>query len=167
MGSALPVKNYESPADRRLAGGFLADTIYLTFNWNSEATGAFEDEPSKTHGRFECRRIQTMTPQHGRVNFPHLEQVFRIERDREPSKSGKKSTEIVYGVTSVPEDRGTPEKLLAWNRGHWSVEKQPSGARRQLRRGCQPHPHNARPHQQSNLQQHRARAHFKARPQSR
>ena len=30
MGSALPVKNYESPADRRLAGGFLADTTYGT-----------------------------------------------------------------------------------------------------------------------------------------
>ena len=28
MGSALSVKNYESPADRRLAGGFLADTSY-------------------------------------------------------------------------------------------------------------------------------------------
>ena len=28
MGSALSVKNYESPADRRLAGGFLADTRY-------------------------------------------------------------------------------------------------------------------------------------------
>ena len=28
MGSALSVKNYESPADRRLAGGFLADTTY-------------------------------------------------------------------------------------------------------------------------------------------
>ena len=28
MGSALSVKNYESLADRRLAGGFLADTSY-------------------------------------------------------------------------------------------------------------------------------------------
>ena len=29
MGSALSVKNYESLADRRLAGGFLADTNYV------------------------------------------------------------------------------------------------------------------------------------------
>ena len=93
-----------------------------TINWNSDATGAFEEELTKKHGRIECRRIQTMTPQRGRVNFPHLAQVFRMERDRGPCKSGKKSTEIVYGITSVPEDRGTPEKLLAWNRGHWSVE---------------------------------------------
>ena len=33
------------------AGGLqLNITIFLTFNWNSEATGAFEEEPSKKHG---------------------------------------------------------------------------------------------------------------------
>ena len=63
-----------------------------------------------------------MTPLPGTVNFPHIAQIFRIERDRESCKSGKKSTEIAYGITSVPKDRGTPEKLLAWNRGHWSIE---------------------------------------------
>ena len=34
----------------------------------------------------------------------------------------KKRREITYGITSVSKDRGTPENLLAWNRGHWSVE---------------------------------------------
>ena len=38
MGSALSVKNYESMADRRLAGGFLADTNYsgtlAPINWS-------------------------------------------------------------------------------------------------------------------------------------
>ena len=84
--------------------------------------GAFEEEPTKGHGRIDCRRIQTMTPLPGTVNFPHIAQIFRIERDRESCKSRKKSTEIAYGITSVPKDRGTPEKLLAWNRGHWSIE---------------------------------------------
>ena len=93
-----------------------------TINWNRDATGAFEEEPTKEHGRIECRRIQTMTPLPGTVNFPHIAQIFRIERDREMCKSGKKSTEIAYGVTSFPKDRGTPENLLAWNRGHWSIE---------------------------------------------
>ena len=93
-----------------------------TINWNRDATGAFEEEPTKGHGRIDCRRIQTMTPLPGTVNFPHIAQIFRIERDRESCKSRKKSTEIAYGITSVPKDRGTPEKLLAWNRGHWSIE---------------------------------------------
>ena len=100
-----------------------------TINWNRDATGAFEEEPTKGHGRIECRRIQTMTPLPGTVNFPHIAQIFRIERDRESCKSRKKSTEIAYGITSVPKDRGTPEKLLAWNRGHWSVENRNHRAR--------------------------------------
>ena len=100
-----------------------------TINWNRDATGAFEEEPTKEHGRIECRRIQTMTPLPGTVNFPHIAQIFRIERDREMCKSGKKSTEIAYGITSVPKDRGTPENLLAWNRGHWSVENRNHRAR--------------------------------------
>ena len=100
-----------------------------TINWNRDATGAFEEEPTKEHGRIECRRIQTMTPLPGTVNFPHIAQIFRIERDREMCKSGKKSTEIAYGITSVPKNRGTPENLLAWNRGHWSVENRNHRAR--------------------------------------
>ena len=93
-----------------------------TINWNRDATGAFEEEITKAHGRIECRRIQTLTPLRGTVNYPHLAQIFRIEREREMCKSGKKSTEIPYGIASVPEDRGTPEILLAWNCGHWTVE---------------------------------------------
>ena len=63
-----------------------------------------------------------MTPLPGTVNFPHIAQIFRIERDRKMCKSGKKSTEIAYGITPVPKNRGTPENLLAWNRSHWSIE---------------------------------------------
>ena len=61
-----------------------------TINWNRDATGAFEEEPTKGHGRIDCRRIQTMTPLPGTVNFPHIAQIFRIERDRESCKSRKK-----------------------------------------------------------------------------
>ena len=94
-----------------------------TIDWARDATGAFEEKPNKkAHGRIECRRIQTITPLPGTVKYPHVAQIFRIVRERETVKTGEKSTEIVYGITSVPADRGTPENLLAWNRGHWSVE---------------------------------------------
>ena len=93
-----------------------------TINWNRDATEAFEEEFAKADERIERRRIQTMTPLRGTVKYPHIAQIFRIKREREMCKSGKKCTEIAYGITSVPDDRGTPENLLAWNRGHWSVE---------------------------------------------
>ena len=61
-----------------------------TINWNRDATGAFEEEPTKEHGRIECRRIQTMTPLRGTINYRHTAQIFRIERERKTCKSGKK-----------------------------------------------------------------------------
>ena len=100
-----------------------------TINWERDATGSYEEEYTKAHGRIELRRILTMTPLRGTVNYPHLTQIFRIERQREICKSGTKSIEITYGITSVPECRGAPEKLLAWNRGHWSVENRNHRAR--------------------------------------
>ena len=30
--------------------------------------------------------------------------------------------ETAYGITSVTAERADPERLLAWNRGHWQVE---------------------------------------------
>ena len=87
-------------------------------NWNREATGAFEEEIIKGHGRTDRRRIPTMTPLRGTVNYSHLAQIFRIKRELETCKSGEKSTEIAYGITSVQEDRDTPENLHAGNRSH-------------------------------------------------
>ena len=43
-----------------------------TIYWNRDATGAFEQKITKAHGRIERRRIQTMTPLRGTVNFPHI-----------------------------------------------------------------------------------------------
>ena len=93
-----------------------------TIDWERDATGGFDEAFDKAHGRIERRRIRVLTPLRGTVNYPHLSQVFRVERLRIGLKSGTESTEFAYGITSVPQHKGTPEQLLAWNRGHWSVE---------------------------------------------
>ncbi len=93
-----------------------------SIDWERDATGYFEEPCEKAHGRIERRRIRTLTPMKGMVNYPHIRQVFRIERERLICRSGAESAETTYGITSVPEDRGTPERLLAWNREHWAVE---------------------------------------------
>ena len=93
-------------------------------DWERDAAGLHEEDCAKAHGRIERRRIRALTPLPGMVNYPHLKQIFRVERQRIDASSGRESRELAYGITSVPEERGAPAQLLAWNRGHWAVENQ-------------------------------------------
>ena len=54
--------------------------------------------------------------------FAKARQAFRVVRERTDAKTGETAVETAFGVTSVPAERADPERLLAWNRGHWQVE---------------------------------------------
>ena len=45
-----------------------------------------------------------------------------LERQSNCKKTGQVSREVVYGITSIPIDQATPERVLRDNRGHWRVE---------------------------------------------
>lgn len=70
----------------------------------------------------EIRRIWTSTELQGYINFPYAAQVFCIQRDTLELTTGKRRTETVYGVTSLPPEKADPVRLLALNRQHWSIE---------------------------------------------
>jgi predicted transposase YbfD/YdcC len=53
-------------------------------------------------------------------DWPGLAQVFRLTRER--TAAGKKTTEIAYGITSLPRERGDAQRLLSLSRGHWGIE---------------------------------------------
>lgn len=76
----------------------------------------------KGHGRIEIRKIRCSTQQNDLIEFPHVAQVFCIEREVFHVKKEKTMTEVVYGITSQSPDKASPEKLLQQNRGHWSIE---------------------------------------------
>lgn len=77
---------------------------------------------SGEHGRIETRKIWTTTKLNHYLDFPHVAQAFRIERESIDKKTGKQSQEIVYGITSRPQEQASPEQILKENRGHWRVE---------------------------------------------
>jgi predicted transposase YbfD/YdcC len=77
---------------------------------------------AKGHGRREVRRIAVSTELKGYSDWPGLEQVFRLERERIVSKSGKHQQEIVYGLTSLTPARASPARLLALTRAYWGIE---------------------------------------------
>ena len=74
------------------------------------------------HGRIETRKILTTTELNTYLNFPYVGQAFVVERESIDKKTGKHSREIAYGITSRTPEQADPRRVLATNRGHWSIE---------------------------------------------
>jgi len=89
-----------------------------------ETRGApdFAEVTPPDHGRIETRRIWCSTALNAYINFPHVGQVFLIERESIQKKNGEKTREIALGLTSRTPQEASPQRLLAVNRGHWSIE---------------------------------------------
>lgn len=76
----------------------------------------------KGHGRIERRTLTASSDLIGYLNWPHAEQVFRLERHFERIRDGKVTDHVVYGVTSLTAQEAHPERLLALTRKHWQIE---------------------------------------------
>jgi predicted transposase YbfD/YdcC len=76
----------------------------------------------KGHGRLTTRRIWCDDALNASVTFPHVQQVFCIERQVTHLKKSITTIEAVYGITSQSTEKALPEKILSQNRKHWSVE---------------------------------------------
>ena len=74
------------------------------------------------HGRIEIRKIWTTTELNDYLDFPYVGQAFLIERHSTEKKSGIRSFEIAYGITSRTAQQADPQRLLNVNRGHWTIE---------------------------------------------
>jgi predicted transposase YbfD/YdcC len=76
----------------------------------------------KGHGRIETRRLTVSSLLAESARWPHLAQVFRLERTVRLLKTGETSSEVVYGVTSLTAAEATPQRLLQIVREHWGIE---------------------------------------------
>ncbi len=85
------------------------------------APGFVEVTPAD-HGRIETRRIWCSTALNAYLDFPHTGQVFLIERESVDKKTGVFSLETALGITSRTPQEASPKRVLAVNRGHWSIE---------------------------------------------
>jgi len=66
----------------------------------------------KQNGLLEEQKIWTSPVFNDYLDFPYMKQVFCIERTREILTTNKRTTEVVYGITSLSEEKACPEKLL-------------------------------------------------------
>lgn len=73
------------------------------------------------HGRTaERRTLRATTDLVGYLEWPGHAQVFQLTRVW--TEHGTRHEQVCYGVTSLPPEIGTAERLLALKRGHWGIE---------------------------------------------
>ena len=94
----------------------------ISLLFKNRADADFVETSPPDHGRIETRRIWCSDALNGYLDFPHVAQVFLIEREVFHKKSKHKTTEIAVGLTSQTKAQANPEQILAANRGHWTIE---------------------------------------------
>lgn len=76
----------------------------------------------KAHGRVEVRRITVIPDEHVYIQWPGLRQVIKLEREVTGRQGQEPTTEIFYGITSLPFQEGCAQMLLGFIRQHWQIE---------------------------------------------
>jgi predicted transposase YbfD/YdcC len=77
---------------------------------------------NKGHGRLEVRTMTTSSQLNDFLDWPFLQQVFRLERQVTILKTGHTRREVVYGLTSLPAEQASPEQLILMIRSYWQIE---------------------------------------------
>jgi len=78
--------------------------------------------PSKGHGRLEVRTLTASSQLNDFLDWPFLQQVFKLERWVTVQKTGQTRHEIIYGITSLSAEEASPEQLLHMLRSYWGIE---------------------------------------------
>lgn len=76
----------------------------------------------KQAGRLEERQITTSSLLNDYLDWPHLGQVFMLERRFTTLATGEVSSEVQYGLTSLSARVATPERILGIVRSEWGIE---------------------------------------------
>lgn len=83
------------------------------------------EKTNKGHGRIEYRRLTTLPLYPREIDWPYLQQVFRLELTFTYRRKGqvvKVEHEVHYGLTSLPRLRANAEQLLYLKRKYWQIE---------------------------------------------
>jgi predicted transposase YbfD/YdcC len=78
----------------------------------------------KGHGRLETRTLTCGNAHIEDVDWPDVRQVVRRECERIMLKTGKRTSEVSYGLVSLPPEEAGATTIEALWRGHWTIENQ-------------------------------------------
>lgn len=72
-----------------------------------------------SHGRRTTRTLKAVQAPNW-IDFPAAAQVLQLRRTR--TKAGRRHTEVLYLICSVPMTRATTSEITTWIQGHWRIE---------------------------------------------
>jgi predicted transposase YbfD/YdcC len=81
-----------------------------------------EKTTEKQAGRIEERTLTTSSLLNDYLDWPHVRQVFKLERRVTSLLTGLVETEIQYGLTSLTAQEADPKRLLSIVRSEWGIE---------------------------------------------
>jgi hypothetical protein len=79
-------------------------------------------QTNKGHGRLETRTLVASTELNDYLDWPGVQQVLRLERQVVHLKTGERSEEVRYAVTSLSPQLASAHDLLTLWRDHWAIE---------------------------------------------
>jgi predicted transposase YbfD/YdcC len=79
-------------------------------------------QTNKGHGRLETRTITVSSQLKDFLDWPYLEQVFKLERRFVSLKTGEIQEQTEYGFTSLTRQEIVPSELLNKIRSYWGIE---------------------------------------------
>jgi predicted transposase YbfD/YdcC len=77
---------------------------------------------TKRHGRLEIRRVVSSAELNDYLDWPGVGQVVQRTCERIALKSGKRTKEVSYAITSLDHRQATVQDLARLWRGHWTIE---------------------------------------------
>lgn len=77
---------------------------------------------NKAHGRLEVRTLTSSSLLQDYADWPHLAQVFKLERQVTLLKTGSQRCQTVYGITSLATHQADPARLIQIVRDYWGIE---------------------------------------------
>jgi len=95
-------------------------------------TTARDTPPKAAHGRVERRELWALADPAwnaavgttGSVGkpWPHVRQLWRMERQRIIRRTGEVSHEVTFGITSLPPEHADATHMLSIIRDYWAIE---------------------------------------------
>jgi predicted transposase YbfD/YdcC len=76
----------------------------------------------KGHGRLETRSLISTTALNEYLTWPGLAQIMRRTCRRINTRTGRRETEVTYGLSSLPRSLAGASQLEHIWRGHWTIE---------------------------------------------